>query len=202
MPAVGERLVAPAAERNKEPILKVLERALPRQGAVLEIASGTGQHVAHFARALPALQWQPSDPDPTMHGSISAWIAHEQLTNVRPPIALDVGVTPWPVDHADAVLCINMVHISPWQATLDLMRGAGHLLPASGVLVLYGPYRRDGQHTAPSNAAFDAQLRRSDPQWGVRDLEAVTDAAEARGMVLEEIVPMPANNFTLVFRKR
>jgi len=197
----GERLVAPSAERNKEPILAVLWRVLPRQGAVLEIASGTGQHVTHFARALPDLQWWPSEPDVAMHGSIAAWIAHEGLTNVRPPVALDVGTAPWPIERADAVVCINMIHIAPWQATLDLMRGAGRVLPPDGVLVLYGPYRRGGEHTAPSNAAFDAQLRRSDPQWGVRDLEAVADAAKAHRLALEEIVPMPANNFVLVLRK-
>jgi len=198
----GERLVAPAAERNKEPILAVLRRALPRQGAVLEIASGTGQHVAHFARALPDLLWWPSEPDAAMHGSIAAWIAHEGLTNVRPPVALDVGTAPWPIERADAVVCINMIHIAPWQATLDLMRGASRVLPPGGVLVLYGPYRRGGEHTAPSNAAFDAQLRRSDAQWGVRDLEAVADAAKAHGLALAEIVPMPANNFVLVLRKQ
>jgi len=201
VPADGERLIAPAAERNKEPILAVLWRVLPQHGEILEIASGTGQHVAHFARALPGLQWQPSDPDVTMHGSILAWIAHASLTNVRPPLALDVGAAPWPVDRADAVVCINMIHIAPWQATLDLMQGAGRVLPPGGVLVLYGPYRRSGEHTAPSNAAFDAQLRRSDPQWGVRDIEAVTGAAEAHRLALAEIVPMPANNFTLVLRK-
>jgi SAM-dependent methyltransferase len=194
-------LRAPAAERNKEPIVAVLKRVLPERGEVLEIASGTGQHVAHFAKALPLLQWQPSDPDHTIHGSIARWTAHERLENVRPPIALDVGVDPWPVDHADAVVCINMIHIAPWQATLDLMAGAGRVLPAGGVLVLYGPYRRFGRHTADSNAAFDAQLRATDPQWGVRDLEAVLDVAHQHGLASEEIVAMPANNLTLVLRK-
>jgi SAM-dependent methyltransferase len=195
-------LLAPAAERNKEPILAVLKRVLPERGEVLEIASGTGQHVAHFAKTFPSLQWQPSDPDRHMHGSIARWIEHERLTNVRPPIALDVGVQPWPVDEADAVICINMIHIAPWQATLDLMAGAARVLPAGGVLVLYGPYRRFGQHTADSNAAFDDQLRATDPQWGVRDLEAVLDVADRHGLGAEEIVAMPANNLTVVLRKR
>ncbi|MFL5059927.1 MAG: DUF938 domain-containing protein [Xanthobacteraceae bacterium] len=193
-------LLAPAAERNKEPILAVLRRVLPERGKVLEIASGTGQHIVHFAKALSSLQWQPSDPDHTMHGSIARWIEHERLANVQPPIALNVS-EPWPVDHADAVLCINMIHIAPWQATLDLMAGAGRVLPAGGVLVLYGPYRRFGQHTADSNAVFDAQLRATDPQWGVRDLEAVLDVACRHGIGAQEIVAMPANNFTLVLRK-
>jgi len=194
-------LLAPAAERNKEPILAVLRRVLPERGKVLEIASGTGQHVVHFAKALPSLQWQPSEADASMHGSIARWIAHEGLANVQPPIALDVGVEPWPVDRADVVICINMIHIAPWQATLDLMAGAGRVLPAGGVVVLYGPYRRFGQHTADSNAAFDAQLKASDPQWGVRDLEAVLDIAGRQGLATEEIVAMPANNLTVVLRK-
>src|SRR5262245_47966687 len=196
------RRFAPAAERNKDPILDVLRRALPARGLVVEIASGTGQHVAHFAKALPLLTWQPSDPDRAMHGSIAGWIGHERLDNVRPPLTLDVGDEPWPIDHADAALCINMIHIAPWQATLDLMRGAGRVLPPAGVLVLYGPYRRFGAHTAPSNAAFDEQLRACNPQWGVRDMEAVIDVARRHGFGGEEIFPMPANNFVVVLRKR
>jgi SAM-dependent methyltransferase len=194
-------MLAPAAERNKEPILAVLKRVLPQRGTVLEIASGTGQHVVHFAKAFPSLQWQPTDPDRQMHGSIARWIAHEELANVAPPVALDVGVKSWPLDSADAVICINMIHIAPWQATLDLMAGAGRVLPPGGVLVLYGPYRRFGQHTPESNAAFDAQLKAADPHWGVRDLEAVLDVARRHGLADEEIVAMPANNFTVVLRK-
>jgi len=194
-------LCAAAAERNREPILAVLERVLPARGEVLEIASGTGQHVVHFAKALPGLSWQPSEPDRAMHGSIAAWIAHEGLANVRPPIALDVSLDPWPVTRADAILCINMIHIAPWQAAVDLMAGAGRLLAPGGVLFLYGPYRRFGRHTADSNAAFDAQLKASDPDWGVRDLEAVVDIAEPNGLELEEVVAMPVNNFSVVLRK-
>ncbi len=194
-------LSAPAAERNKEPILAVLRRVLPERGTVLEIASGTGQHVVHFAKALPSLRWQPSEPDRNMHASIQRWIGHAGLANVAPPVALDVCIKPWPVDRADAVLCINMIHIAPWQAGLDLIAGAARALPAGGVLVLYGPYRRGGEHTAESNAAFDAQLKATDPQWGVRDLEAVLAVAGRHGFAGEEIVAMPANNLTVVLRK-
>ena len=147
---------------------------------MLEIASGTGQHVAHFAAALPELEWQPSEADPAFHASIRAWTAAEALTNVRPPVAFDVRL-PWPLARADAVLCINMIHIAPWAATQALLDGAAGVLPPGGVLFLYGPFRRFGRHTAASNAAFDAQLRGTDPDWGVRDLEAVAALAEAAG---------------------
>ncbi|HEX5128275.1 MAG TPA: DUF938 domain-containing protein [Usitatibacter sp.] len=196
------RETAPSAERNKQPILDVLARVRPPAGLVLEIGSGTGQHVAHFARALPKLTFQPSEMDAGKHASIAAWTSHERLGNVRPPLAFDVTRLPWPVEGADAIVCINVIHISPWEATLGLMRGAGAMLQAGGVLVTYGPYRRGGAQTAPSNEAFDASLRQRDPRWGVRDLEAVAAAAAENGLELEETVPMPANNFTLVFRKR
>jgi len=192
------RRVSPAAERNKGPILGVLARVLPARGLVLEVASGSGQHVAHFARALPYLEWQPSDADPAMRRSIEHRIREEALANVRPPIALDVLLQPWPIDRADAVACINMIHIAPWAATPALFAGI-HAI-AARTAVLYGPYRRGGAHTAPSNEAFDADLRARDPAWGVRDLEAVADAAAGEGFTLDEVVPMPANNFTLVFR--
>jgi SAM-dependent methyltransferase len=195
------RLCAPAAERNKGPILEVLKRVLPQAGLVVEIASGTGQHVAHFAAALPDLVWQPSDADLRVHESIHAWTAAEELTNVRAPIALDVR-QPWPLARADAVLCINMIHISPWEATLALIDGAGRVLRQGGMLFLYGPYRRFGRHTAASNAAFDASLRATDPEWGVRDLEAVEERAEAAEFRLQEIVEMPANNLSVVFQKQ
>ena len=196
------RETAPSAERNKQPILDVVARVLPANGIVLEVGSGTGQHVAHFAKALPNLVFQPSEMDRARHASIAAWIRHENLANVNPPIAFDVTRLPWPVAHADAVICINVIHISPWEATLALMRGAGELLASGSVLVTYGPYRRGGAHTAPSNEAFDASLRQRDPSWGVRDLESVAAAAAAHGLDLEETVPMPANNFMLVLRKR
>lgn len=193
------RRFAAAAERNSAPILDVLRRVLPARGRVLEIASGTGQHVAHFARALPGLEWQPSDPDPESRESVRAWV--EGLTNVRAPVELDVLKRPWPVARADAVVCINMIHISPWAAAQALVSGAGSLLGPGGVLFLYGPYRRFGKHTSASNAAFDASLRASDPAWGVRDLEAVAEIAAAAGFGLEEVVQMPANNLSVVLRK-
>jgi SAM-dependent methyltransferase len=194
-------MIAPAAERNKQPILEVLERVLPPGGTVLEIASGTGQHVVHFARAMTGLRWQPSDANVDARSSIAARIAGEKLSNVDAPVELDARHWPWPLRRADAILCINMIHIAPWAAAEGLMRGAGELLPEDGVLVLYGPYRRFGAHTAPSNEAFDAGLRAQDPEWGVRDLEAVERLAEAYGLSLEQVVSMPTNNFTLVFRK-
>lgn len=190
---------APAVARNREPILGVLRDALPADGLVLEIASGTGEHIIHFARALPGLEWQPSDPSAEARRSIAAWIAASGLPNVRQPLALDAASADWPVATADAILCINMVHISPWAATEGLMRGAGRLLGQGGLLFLYGPYRRDGRHTAPSNAAFDADLRAHDPQWGVRDLESVAAEGDANGLLLDRVVEMPANNLSLLF---
>jgi SAM-dependent methyltransferase len=197
-----DKETAPSAERNKGPILEVLSRVLPPRGIVLEIGSGTGQHVAHFAKALPALTFQPSEVDASRHASIAAWIRDEHLANVKPPLAFDVTALPWPVRAADAVLCINVIHISPWEATLSLMKGAAQILPAGGVLATYGPYRREGRHTAPSNEAFDASLKSRDPAWGVRDLEAVAAAAKLEGLELAQIVAMPANNFTVVFRRQ
>ena len=196
------RETAPAAERNKQPILEVLARVLPSRGRVLEIGSGTGQHVAHFAQALPALVFQPSEMEVARHASIAAWCRASQLTNVEPPLAIDVTQQPWPVAKADAIVCINVIHIAPWPATLGLMAGAGAILPAGGVLVTYGPYMRGGVHTAPSNEAFDASLRARNPLWGVRDVDAVAQAAHAAGLALEEAVAMPANNFTLVWRRQ
>jgi SAM-dependent methyltransferase len=190
---------APAAERNKEPILAVLKRVLPPTGFAVEIASGTGQHVAHFAAALPGWTWQPTELDAQMHESIAGWLAETGLANVLPPLTLDVCDPRWPVDRADAVLCINMIHISPWQATEGLLAGCGRILRQGGLLYLYGPYRRFGRHTAPSNEAFDASLRQRDPQWGVRDLETVVETAELHGLSLSEIVEMPANNLSVVF---
>ncbi|MCK6504043.1 class I SAM-dependent methyltransferase [Myxococcota bacterium] len=191
---------APAAERNRDPILAVLRRVLPaRPGAlVLEVASGSGQHAVHFAAALPHLRWQPSDQDPVARDSVAAWRAEAGLDNLLPPLSLDVR-GPWPVQAADAIFCANMIHISPWDCTLALLSGAAAVLPPGSPLVLYGPYRRGGAHTAPSNAAFDASLRARDPSWGVRDLEAVV--AQARGFALDEVVEMPANNLTVVLRR-
>jgi hypothetical protein len=193
---------APAAERNRDPILAVLRQVLPASGLVLEIASGSGQHVTHFAAALPDLVWQPSDPDAGSRASIAAWTAHTGLTNIRAPLALDVEHGPWGIDSAQALICINMIHISPWTATQALFDGAARLLGSGGVMYLYGPYRRHGAHTAPSNEAFDQQLRNRNPAFGVRNMEAVVALGEAQGFVCSEPVAMPANNFSLVFTKR
>jgi SAM-dependent methyltransferase len=193
---------APAAERNREPILAVLREVLPPAGLVLEIASGTGQHVIHFAAALPQLDWQPSDPDTEARGSVAAWTAQSGLANVRAPLDLDVERIPWEIDAAAALLCINMVHISPWSATQALFDGASRVLRSGGVLYLYGPYRRHGQHTSPGNEAFDLQLRNRNPAWGLRDMETVVALGDAHGFVCGEPIAMPANNFSLVFTKR
>ena len=190
-----------SAERNKDPILAVLARVLPRRGVVLEIASGTGQHILHFAKALPGLAWQPSDPDPELRESIALRVKEQQLANVNRPINLDVTRLPWPLQTADAVVCINMIHVAPWSATLALLEGAKALLPTQHVLFLYGPYRRFGQHTSRSNEQFDSDLRAHDPEWGVRDLEAVSEAAASSGFVLAEVVEMPANNFSVIFKR-
>jgi len=198
---VESGLVSTSAQRNAQPILEVLLRVLPGTGKVLEIASGTGQHAVHFARASPTLEWQPSDPDPVSLQSIRHWIAHEALPNVLDPVDLDVCSRPWPVTSATAVVCINMVHISPWDATRHLLIGAGKILEQGGILYLYGPYRRGGRQTSPSNEAFDADLRARNPSWGVRDLEAVCGLAEQAGFALEDIVPMPANNLSVVLRR-
>lgn len=191
---------APSATRNREPILEVLHQVLPDRGLVLEIASGTGEHAVHFAAALPGLTWQPTDPDADARASIAAWRDEAGLPNLRPPLPLDVTAA-WPVDAADAMLCINMIHISPWDATRGLMHQAGRLLPHGAPLLLYGPYKRPDRPIEPSNAAFDADLQARDPRWGLRDLADVEAEAAANALRLTRIVEMPANNLTLVFRK-
>ncbi|MBP2295705.1 DUF938 domain-containing protein [Azospirillum rugosum] len=191
---------APATERNRAPILEVLRRVLPPQGLVLEVASGTGQHAVAFAEALPGLTWQPSDPDPGLRASVRGWSASVMLPNLRDPLDLDASAADWPIDRADAVVCINMIHIAPWTAALGLFAGAARLLPVGAPLLLYGPFLRDGRHTAPSNAEFDASLRGRNPAWGVRDLGEVERAASA--FTLAEVVEMPANNLTVVLRRR
>jgi hypothetical protein len=196
------RQYAPSAARNRAPIRTVLQQILPESGLVLEIASGSGEHAVYFGAAFPGLVFQPSDPNQSARDSIAGWIADAGLDNVRAPLDLDVSAPVWPLTAADAVLCINMVHISPWASTIGLFRGAAGLLPKRAPLYLYGPYRRDGAHTAESNAAFDADLRRRNPDWGVRDIEAVVDLAVASGFAAPEIVAMPANNFSLIFRRR
>src|SRR5580765_1020731 len=191
----------PTAERNKDPILDVLARVLPRRGLVLEIASGTGQHVMHFAKALSDLTWQPSDPDAELRESIALRVREEQRANVNSAIGLDVTKLPWPLQTADAVVAINLIPVAPWSATLALFEGARALLSTGHVLFLYGPYRRFGHHTSESNAQFDLDLRAHNPEWGLRDMEAVSDVATGTGFILAETVQMPANNFTLVFKR-
>ena len=196
-----QRRFAPATERNRNPILAILREELPPRGLVLEVASGTGEHAMHFARALPDLDWQPSDPDADARASIAAWLAQEELTNLRPPIALDAAAADWPIENADAILCINMIHISPWEATVGLMRGAGKILASGGLLYLYGPYRRAGHPIEPSNAAFDESLKARDPCWGLRQLEDVEACAADHGLRLSRVVEMPANNLSVVFSR-
>jgi cyclopropane fatty-acyl-phospholipid synthase-like methyltransferase len=197
----NELLTSPAAERNKDPILTVLEAVLPATGSVLEIASGTGQHVCFFAAALPGIRWQPTEPDPPHREAIAARIREAGLTNVADPLALDVQEPRWPVDELyDAILCVNMVHISPWSATHALLRGAARHLPTLGKLILYGPYLENGQ-AVQSNLDFDASLKRRNPEWGLRELEEVTRLAATHGLQREQVVRMPANNLTLVFAR-
>lgn len=199
----GEYLkqLSAASERNKGPILDVLERVLPERGLVLEIASGTGQHAVHFAAALPALEWQPSDIDLELRASVEAWRAEADLANLRAPVDLDVTRNTWPVEAADAIINANMIHIAPWDVCIGLLDGAARILPEGGVLYMYGPYKIDGEHTAPSNAQFDQSLRLRDPSWGIRDLDQVVEEAGRRGLDLIETVEMPANNLSVVYRK-
>ena len=195
------RLVSAPAERNRGPILEVLERVLPPAGLVLEIASGTGQHVVHFAAALTGLAWQPSDPDADCRRSIRAWLSAAKLANVREPLDLDVRTAPWPVTETDAIVCLNMIHIAPWSATAALFAGAATALKPGGLLVLYGPYFVPGEAPAPGNLAFDRALRARDPEFGVRNLKDVSSIASESGFDRIETVAMPANNLSVVFRK-
>ena len=202
--AADARRFSPSAARNRGPILEVLTQFLPKKGIVLEIGSGTGEHAIHFAKALSGLDWLPSDPDMISRASIRAWIATEELSNVLPPVAIDVRDKVWGVEEAapfDAVLSLNMVHIAPLEASLGLLAGAGRLLKPDGVLVLYGPFMQSGRHTAPSNAAFDADLKRRNPQWGVRDVDDLVAKAAPQGLDLRETVKMPANNLSLIFSR-
>lgn len=190
---------APAAARNRDPIREVLAPVLPATGTVLTIAEGTGEHAVHFATGFPNLTWQPTDRDEAALESIAAWCADARLPNLRGPLPLDVTHPVWPVTAADAITCINMIHISPWEATLGLFAGAARLLAPGALLYLYGPYRFDGQFTAPSNEAFDQSLRSRDPRWGIRDVRDLEAAAS--GFALRDTITMPANNHSLVFRR-
>jgi SAM-dependent methyltransferase len=192
---------APATERNREPIAAVLREVLPEWGIVLEIASGTGEHAAFFATLFPDLLWQPSDPDPQALASIEAWREEAKLGNLLAPVRLDAPTADWPIARADAILCINMVHISPWSATQGLLAGAGRLLEPGAPLYLYGPYRQQGVDTAPSNEAFDRSLKARNPEWGLRHLEDVEAEAAKHKLVPDRVTRMPANNLSVVLRR-
>jgi SAM-dependent methyltransferase len=191
----------PHVARNRDPILDVLKRVLPQRGLVLEIASGSGEHAAYFAEALPSLIWQPSDPDAAALSSIAAHRDDVGLANLLAPVPLDVTAPSWPVAHVDAILCCNMIHISPWAASEGLMAGAERTLSPGGILYLYGPYKIGGRHTAPSNQEFDRYLRGQNPAWGIRDLDEVAALAKRHNFALVETVAMPANNQSVIFRR-
>lgn len=198
---------APAAERNRTAILAVLQEVLPPTGTVLEVSSGTGQHAAFFTPELAPHLWQPSEFDRALIGSIEDWCQRTDTARLLPPVALDASDPVWPVEESPpeypitAIVNINMIHIAPWQACLGLLAGAGRILPPGGILYLYGPYRRGGVHTVPSNEDFDRSLQARDPQWGVRDLDEVEAAARNEGLVLDRVIEMPVNNLSVVFRK-
>jgi hypothetical protein len=198
---IDHRQYAPATVRNRDFILDVLRDVLPTTGVILEIASGSGEHVVHFARNLPSLVFQPSDPEPDALLSVAAWMKAAEVTNVRAPIVLDASRSPWPIASVDGIICINMVHISPWDASVGLMRGAAAILPPGSPLYLYGPYKRKGFATAPSNEAFDRNLRDRNPIWGLRDLGEIAAIAQSAGFSIPDIKEMPANNLSIVFRR-
>ena len=200
--ASGARRSAPAALRNREPIAEVLAEWLPPGGLVLEIASGTGEHAVFFAEQFPQLEWQPTDIHSDALTSIAAWRGESRLPNVRPPLILDASSPDWPIERADAVLSINMVHISPWSSALGLLDGAARVLSSGAPLILYGPWLKEGVEPAPSNLDFDVDLKRRDPQWGLRRVEEFAAAAAERAVDLEETVRMPANNLMLLLRRR
>ncbi|MFL6763709.1 MAG: DUF938 domain-containing protein [Sphingomicrobium sp.] len=200
--AAGARRSAPAALRNREPIADVLSEWLPNEGLVLEIASGTGEHAVFFAERFSRLDWQPSDINLDALESIAAWCEAAALPNVRPPLVIDAASPDWPLDRADAVLSINMVHISPWRSALGLLEGAQRLLGKGAPLIMYGPWLSDGIPTVESNLAFDADLKRRDPEWGLRRVEEFAEAAAERGFELAGTRTMPANNLMLMWSRR
>jgi SAM-dependent methyltransferase len=200
-PTAGQRRSAPAALRNREPIAEVLAEWLPNRGLVLEVASGTGEHAVYFAQRFPHLEWQPSDVHPDALASIAAWREEADLPNLRPPLVLDAAARDWPIANADAVLSINMAHISPWASTLGLIDGAARLLPPGGPLILYGPWLKGDVETVESNIAFDRDLRSRDREWGLRRVEDFAAAADERGLRLCETRAMPANNLMLLLRR-
>jgi hypothetical protein len=196
-----DRQYAPATLRNRDFILDILRDVLPITGVILEIASGSGERIVHFARNFTALVFQPSDPDPDARLSAAAWARDAGVTNVRAPIALDASEPVWPIASADGIICINMIHISPWEAMLGLMKGAAAILPSASPLYLYGPYIREGFTTAPSNQAFDRSLRDRNATWGLRSLEAVAAIAQSVGFSAPVITEMHANNLSVMFRR-
>jgi len=196
-----QRLYFPHVARNREPILEVLRRVLPRDGLVLEVASGGGEHAAYFAGNLLGVRWQPTDANSEMFESIAAHRAAAGVANLLEPLHLDVTSQQWQVERADALVCCNMIHIAPWAATEGLIAGAERTLPRGAPLYLYGPYKIDGRHTAPSNQDFDAKLRAQNPLWGVRDLTDAVSLAKCHGFELSETIPMPANNLSVIFRR-
>jgi len=200
-PGSDQRLFMPAVARNREPILAVLRDRLPPNGLVLEVASGSGEHAAYFSKMMPSVRWQPTEQNPEMLPSILAHRISAAAPNMLPPLHLDVMSPTWPVERADAVVCINMIHIAPWPAADALLAGASRVLPTGGVLYLYGPYRIDGGHTAESNREFDGWLRRQNSAWGVRDLDEVADLAARHGLVLTQTIAMPANNLSVIFHR-
>ncbi len=196
-----QRLSSPAALRNRDGILDVLRQTLPAAGLVLEVASGSGEHIVHFAQKLPDLNWLPSDPSAAARASIDSWVRAAGLSNVRNAFDLDAAKGPWPTEPVAAIVCINMIHISPWSATVGLMRGAGQVLPRGGVLYLYGPYRQGDRPLAASNAAFDLDLQARDPGWGLREIDDVVACAADHGLRFDRYAEMPANNLSVIFRK-
>jgi SAM-dependent methyltransferase len=202
----ADRLMSPSAARNRDIIADAFRAHMPTRGKLLEIASGTGEHAVHIARKLPELEWHPGDPDPASRNSIAAWTAHLGLINVRPPHAIDTTIDDWGVETLapfDGVMSVNMIHIAPFEAAKGLIAGAGRLLRPGGKLFLYGPFSRNGEHTAPSNAEFDVNLKSRDPRWGVRDLEnEIIPLATEAGLRFEQAISVPANNFVVLFERK
>ncbi len=205
---MDQRLFFPATERNRRPIGDLLSQLLPAAGAVLELASGSGEHAVCFQQRFTNLLWQASDPDPDHRASIDAWIHHQGLSHVMPAaLNLDVEMRPWPLPQTirgslNAVVCINLLHISPANCTNAVLEESAVLLPSGAPLIIYGPFMRNGTHTSASNAAFDRSLRERNNQWGLREVSLVTSLAAKAGFKIDDVVPMPANNLTLVLRRR
>ncbi len=206
MNMIAQKKYAPATDRNREPILAVLKDCIPDHGTILELASGSGQHAIYFVDQMPGHYWQPSDPDEESRNSISAWWWEVQLNNILPPLNINAQDDIWDIENVEipqpvtSIVCINMVHISPWESTVGLIKGASRILPKDGILYLYGPYKVDGKHTAPSNELFDIKLRSQNPEWGIRELNDVIKLAHENDLSLVKTVDMPANNLSIIFK--